>query len=49
MADTLYKCEDCGYIHEVEGGKKPDVCEKCGSSKIISIGQETGQFGCVGK
>lgn len=49
MADTLYKCPKCGLIQETKGGKKPEVCEQCGSKDITTISQQTGQLGCVGK
>jgi DNA-directed RNA polymerase subunit RPC12/RpoP len=49
MADILYKCLECGWILEVNDGTKPETCEKCGANTIVSMAQETGQFGCVGK
>lgn len=49
MADTLYKCPKCGLIQETKDGKRPEVCEQCGSSDITTISQQTGQLGCVGK
>ncbi|WP_425059278.1 hypothetical protein SCACP_39590 [Sporomusa carbonis] len=50
MADTFYKCIHCGWIYKTEDGKKPEICERCGSKDtIISVAQEPGQFGCVGK
>lgn len=50
MADILYKCVECGWILEVEEGKKPEGCEKCGGKgTIVTIAQQPGQFGCVGK
>jgi DNA-directed RNA polymerase subunit RPC12/RpoP len=48
MADTLYKCQKCGLIQETKDGKRPEVCQKCGSKDIVSVSQQTGQFGCVG-
>lgn len=48
MADTLYKCEICGRILEVNDEKKPEVCDKCGSTKIVSVSQQPGHFGCTG-
>ncbi len=49
MADTLYKCTECGLMLEVKDGKRPEVCEKCGGKDIVSMPQQPGQFGCVNK
>ena len=50
MTDILYKCSHCGFMHKAADGKKPDACEKCGcTDTLISVVQEPGQFGCVGK
>jgi DNA-directed RNA polymerase subunit RPC12/RpoP len=50
MADLLYKCTHCGFMHKSEDGQKPETCEKCSSKDtLVAVAQEPGQFGCVGK
>ncbi|HEY3423325.1 MAG TPA: hypothetical protein VGL27_00905, partial [Negativicutes bacterium] len=46
MKDHLVKCNECGYLWEIEPGGSRSKCEKCGSTYMSQVIQEEGRFGC---
>ena len=48
MADTLYKCQKCSLLQDTKEDERPEVCQQCGSTDIVTVSQQPGQFGCVG-